>query len=151
MGKIYFKRILLSIFISFVFFIFIANMTLRIDFISYAQNNNSYTKQYCKATMEDDFSLTEILVVIMPYENSTVYTKNSFIDIGCLSVNELTAHNSRNDLRRILELQVACKDKSELLQCIKLLEQRSDIYSAEPNYYIEGLSAFIDTPNDAME
>ena len=86
--------------------------------------------------MEDDFSLTEILVVIMPYENSTVYTKNSFIDIGCLSVNELTAHNSRNDLRRILELQVACKDKSELLQCIKLLEQRSDIYSAEPNYIL---------------
>lgn len=32
MGKIYFIRILLSIFISFVFFIFIANMTLRIDF-----------------------------------------------------------------------------------------------------------------------
>ena len=62
----------------------------------------------------------------------------------------MTAHNSRNDLRRILELQVACKDKSELLQCIKLLEQRSDIYSAEPNYYIEGLSAFVDTPNDTL-
>ena len=114
-------------------------------------NSDGFEKVYCEATIEDEFIDNQILVVVGKEKSLNYYDfKNSdFINIGCINIEDLTASRKEEVLarvneeenninldtfRRILLLTLNKNDKKNVLDCIKKLEKREDIYSAEPNF-----------------
>ena len=70
----------------------------------------------------------------MPYANYYIYSIDSFSNIGCTQIEELSYNVIENKLSRIIKLTLLNHSKQNVLDSIRLLEERSDIYSAEPNY-----------------
>ena len=103
---------------------------------------DTYQKQYCTATLDDDFVDNEIIIVVMPFANYYEYNVASFSSINCIGLKELSVEVEYDTLCRIIKLTIADKSKQAVLDAIALLEERNDIYSAEPNYiaYIESTS-----------
>ena len=95
-------------------------------------------KRYCSATLDDNFVDNQIIIVVMPFANFVEYTTDSFSDIECIDLKELTYEISQNKLCRIILLTLNEHSKQYVLDSIKILENRDDVYSAEPNY-IESL------------
>ncbi|MCL2540483.1 MAG: S8 family serine peptidase [Firmicutes bacterium] len=124
-------------------------------------------KFFSEATLEDDFADDSVLVVLN-YEasrSSKAYTTRDFVDIGCINVvdlSERTADTIRAQseksrtledesmrvdsgaFRKILKLELQTRSKEGVLSAIKQLEKRSDIVSADPNYFMTTFA----TPND---
>lgn len=109
-----------------------------------AEETQIIDKSFCAATIEDSFTDDEILVVITPSENSRDYTCDDFSEIGCVALEELTENVVEEKLCRIIKLTMPGHSKQGVLDAIKQLENRNDIYSAEPNY-VWSVEA---TPND---
>ena len=95
---------------------------------------DSIEKVYCEATIEDDFTDNEILIVVTPENNFIEYTINDFSAIGCVEIEDLTIEPKENELCRIFHLTLSVHSKQNVLDSIKVLEEREDIYCAEPNY-----------------
>lgn len=93
-------------------------------------------KIYCTATLEDDFYDNEILIVLMPEYNTATYTAADFSEIACIDLKELTASVVPGEPTRIFLLTIPGHSKQNVLDAIKELEKRPDIYSAEPNRII---------------
>lgn len=91
-------------------------------------------KVYCNATLEDDFTEDEIIIVVNPEWNEQEYTENDFTSINCSMVEEIADSEGEGVLSRILMLTIADGTKQKVLDAIKVLEQREDVHSAEPNY-----------------
>lgn len=94
-------------------------------------------KVYCTATVEDSFSVGEVLIVLMPEYNENVYTTEDFTDINCRELEELSIEVESGTLGRIMRLSISGDSKQNVIDAIRILEQRNDIYSAEPNYILE--------------
>ena len=94
------------------------------------------SKIYCNATLDDDFTDNDILVIMTPENNFREYTVEDFSDIGCIQIKDLTIGPTEGRLCRILHLKLEEHSKQNVLDAIKILEQRDDVYSAEPNYLI---------------
>ena len=109
-----------------------------------AVESDTYLKTECTATIDDEFDDNEIIIVIAPSYNFTEYTINDFSSIGCIEIKELTRNISANSLCRIIKLTLEEHSKANVIAAIDQLEQRGDIYSAEPNY----LQTFNLAPND---
>jgi hypothetical protein len=94
-------------------------------------------KVYCSATLEDDYDADEIIIVVFPEYNDYPYTAEDFLEIGCIEVKDLTVNIQPGQLCRILYLRLSAYSKQNVLDCVKMLELREDIYCAEPSYNIE--------------
>ena len=105
---------------------------------------DSVDKVYCEATLDDEFTDNEILVIITPENNFEEYTADDFSEIGCIDVEDLSIDPEEDKLCRILHLTLSIHSKENVLNAISILEEREDIYSAEPNYLGEPEA----TPND---
>lgn len=121
------KIILKSTYIVLILSIIITSIVLHTP----AEN---LEKRYCSATLDDNFTDNEILIVIMPFANFHSYSISSFSDIGCTQIEELSYNIIENQLSRIIKLTLAENSKQNVLNSIRWLEEKSDIYSAEPNY-----------------
>ena len=113
---------------------------------------DSIEKVYCEATLEDDFTDNEILIVVTPENNFKEYTVNDFSAIGCIEIEDLTIEPKENELCRIFHLTLSGHSKQNVLDSIKVLEEREDIYSAEPNY-LDAVERIPDDPayNDGSQ
>lgn len=100
----------------------------------------------CGATINDAFTDNEILIVVKPAWNFTEYTTADFAEIGCVGIADLITDIEPNMLSRIIKLNLSVHSKQNVLDAIRLLEDREDIYCAEPNYILEALA----TPNDTQ-
>ena len=105
---------------------------------------DSIEKVYCEATIDDDFTDNEILIVVTPENNFREYAVNDFSAIGCIDIEDLTIEPKEDELCRIFHLTLSVHSKQNVLDSIKMLEEREDIYSAEPNY----IAYFNDYPDD---
>ncbi len=94
----------------------------------------SLEKVYCQATMDDDFTDNEILIITMPFANFKEYNVEDFESINCINIEEISYNIKENVLCRIIELTIDGHNKQNVLEAIKILEDRNDIYSAQPNY-----------------
>lgn len=113
-----------------------------------------------------DFTDSEVLVA-MTHEESlkfTKYTAADFAEIGCASVQDLSSAKAEkvqkvlrgeklaedsigaafmnkninvDTFHRILSLKLAEPGKENVLRAVDLLNQREDVYIAEPNYIIQ--------------
>ena len=91
-------------------------------------------KQYCNATVEDDFIDNKINIIVFPEYNFVEYTVDDFSEIGCINVYEDTYKPPQEgELGRQLQLTLKERSKENVLKAIKLLEQREDIYKAYPS------------------
>ncbi len=113
---------------------------------SMAQENKEETIErfHCTATLDQEFTDNEIVIMVMPDYNFTPYTQNDFSEIGCVEIRELTRDVEENIVNRIILLTLSTHSKQNVLNAIASLELRDDIYSAEPNY----IERICETPND---
>ncbi len=105
------------------------------------ESNNQSTSEplekiYCQATLDDLFSDYELLLVMFPEYNFVEYTVADFEYVGCIEVKDLTIGPTEGKLCKILSLKLGTHSKENVLNVIKTLEQRADVYCAEPNYYM---------------
>ncbi|MCL2621860.1 MAG: leucine-rich repeat protein [Firmicutes bacterium] len=112
-------------------------------------------KIFSTATINDEFADDRVSVVLTKEATRKflTYTAKDFSDVGCVRVTELTQNtvewvkqklNGKNPniemqvdiekYRRILQLELDMKNKENVLRAVKLLEQRSDILAADPDY-----------------
>lgn len=107
--------------------------------------NNS--KFICQASVLDDFEDNSIIVVVNQKPNTKHYVSSDFEEIGCILVEEKLSISSQE--YSILKLTLEQNDKENVLNSIKLLEQREDVISAEPNYKVF-FSSDMEEPNDEL-
>ena len=126
-------------------------------------------KNYCIATLEKNFEEDKIIVILTKkatYEFRD-YEPRDFAEIDCVEVKELTKFTAErikkeleiqhsmikmkeiieketlidiDNYHRILVITLKEKNKVKVLEAIRLLENRSDILIAEPNYIYESNS-----------
>ena len=113
-------------------------------------------KIYCDATIDDEFTDNEILIVLTNEESLkfSEYTVNSFSEINCIAIDDLTdGYKDKieqqlngtytgnmpvnlSTFNRIFKLTLGINSKQYVLNSIKELEKRSDILSASPNVFL---------------
>ncbi len=108
--------------------------TLNISVFATDDIDDSIDKVYCEATLDDEFTDNEILIVTTPDNNFREYTISDFSDIGCIEIEDLTIEPKEGELCRIFHLTLSVHSKENVLNSIKILEDRDDIYCANPNY-----------------
>jgi len=140
-----------------------------------AQQERFEEKIYCKATIDDDFTDDRVIIVLNRETTRQFreYTTEDFPEIDCVQVYDLSAPIvdwveaqlaiepvpsepmlvDITEFRRILSLELREKSKENVLRVIKLLEERNDVLSAEPNYTFVPPSNYPDnlvftSPND---
>lgn len=97
--------------------------------------HQKYGKKYCEATTEMEYALDGVIIIVYPFANHVTYTPDDFAEIGCTGVQVLTEGNpERDEHNKIIFLKIPNSTKQGILDAIKLLEQRPDIYVAQPNY-----------------
>ena len=146
-----------------VFLVLLSSITQSI--FASAVETNEEKKSICNATLDDNFEDNKILVVLKQKNFTELrdYTPEDFSEVNCINVTNLTQNttstiaskikaksNNKNKIKQeiseeilidtdkfhvILSLTLANNSKENVLNCIKLLEQRDDILSAEPNYF----------------
>ena len=109
--------------------------------INTTENNNQSTSEslekiYCQATLDDLFSDDIVLLVMFPEYNFTEYTVETFAYVGCIELNDLSIDPEEGKLCRILALYLDTHSKENVLNVIKILEERDDVYCAEPSYWM---------------
>lgn len=115
-----------------------------ISIIPVTAQEEAIEKFHCTATLDQEFTDNEIIIMVMPDYNFTPYTKDAFSEIGCVGVKELTRDVEESIVNRIILLTLSTHSKQNVLNAIASLELRDDIYSAEPNY----IQQICETPND---
>ena len=94
-------------------------------------------KFYTWATIEDDFDADKIIIVIFPEFTLYPYTVEDFAEIGCVELRNLWFDEDDPSEARIISLTLDKNSKQNVLDCIRILEHRADLESAEPSFVIE--------------
>ena len=102
----------------------------------YAGHNLYLYKTFCEATTNDSFSGNRILLVINPLYNAKEYTAADFSEVDCVKVKDLLSNVKGTQCCRILTLTIEGDSKEKVLDAIKLLEQREDVFNASPDYIL---------------
>lgn len=91
----------------------------------------------CKATLDDEFDTKRILVKVMPSSNFKEYTPEDFSEINCIKVEDLfNTGYKEGELDRWMVLTIKSYSKRTILKAIDKLEQRDDVYYAQPDYLV---------------
>ncbi len=93
-------------------------------------------KIICTYTLEDEFEDNKILVIVYPQWNQKEYTVDDFTQISCIAIEEIFKPKQNESPSRIFELTLDQHSKENVLECIRILEQREDVYCAEPDGYM---------------
>lgn len=82
-------------------------------------------KKYSNETLEDNFEDNEIIIIVFEKYRDKEFVPEDFAEIDCVAV------RSSGGCYRLLTLSE--NSKQNVLDCIKILEHRTDIYWAFPN------------------
>ena len=116
-------------------------------------------KSLCTATINDDFSPNEIIVVLNNTESRKLkdYDVNHFTEVTATSVKNLSTYTTNQlkeqkinastskvtnsklkeeNYHQVFLITLNTNSKSSVLKCIKALEQRDDVLMASPNFYL---------------
>ncbi len=91
-------------------------------------------KEYCTATVDEDFSPDKVIVELFPEYESVDYTVESFADVGCTKLYE--RWRADDDFIKSFVLTIDKDSKENVLEMIKVLEKRDDVYCAYPDYLV---------------
>ena len=88
------------------------------------------------ATLDQNFADNKIVVGVQPYMIDYPYTKDDFAEVGCIRLELLMLGNEQNGNRSLhMRLTLDQSSKQHVLDMIKLLEKREDLYYAHPDMY----------------
>jgi len=104
--------------------------------VNAAEDTEEIEKIYCDATLEDTFTEKKVCVIIHPDWYDQVYTVDDFADVNCVSINSHGDGILKGRLVKLFTLTIADEGKQSVLDAVKILEQRADIYAAQPNYLV---------------
>jgi len=139
------KRILFSILFLAMFIIVFVNKNIKV----YAFDNYDLEKVFCNATLFDDFSDNEVLIILNKQLSRDLSYNATFENIDYICIEDLTdSYDKECELnehfRRIYKMTLRDSNKEKVLSTIKQLEELDFVYCAEPNYYDKVASI----PND---
>jgi hypothetical protein len=99
-------------------------------------------KIICEATLDETFDDNEIIVTLNKYFCYDDYSTSDFAELGCIELERGVYY--RHDLEygntTVLHLTLSEHSKENVLDVIKKLEGRDDVYKAEPLYRAVDLS-----------
>ncbi len=145
-------------------FIVFSLALFAIVIISFNKTNvkaNSYdNKIICNATINDNFDTSTIQIVLNEEasRNNKEYSISDFAEINCTELVDVTKDVKNNfengndvlvnmdKFRRTLRIKINSSTKTEILNAIKILENRNDIYAVSPNYFLN-LTKTVNDPN----
>ena len=92
-------------------------------------------KKKRNATLEDNFFEHVILIEVMPSYNFKEYTPEDFSDLNCVEVRD---HGGATEgkLGRHLAIYIEENGKQAVLDAIRVLEKRRDVFAVYPDFYI---------------
>lgn len=110
-------------------------------------------KVICNATMDEIFDDNEIIVTLNKYFCYDDYSLSDFEEYGCVEMTSGTykAYKLSPGATRILKLTLSEHSKENVLDVIKKLEGRDDVYKAEPLYRAMDLSDMVIDPEPLTE
>jgi hypothetical protein len=110
-------------------------------------------KAICNATMDEIFDDNEIIVTLNKYFCYDDYSLSNFEEYGCVEMTSGTykAYKLAPGATRILKLTLSEHSKENVLDVIKKLEERDDVYKAEPLYRAIDLSLEAIEPGELSE
>ena len=164
MKKILSGLISLVIFCSAFELLFYASVG-AVDISLSEEESISERKTICTASVTDDFVSDEIIVTFSNSKSKELKecTADDFSEVSAVSVDNLTKYSTEklkkqrthtnsvcnnivstddcvideSDFNQSWLIKLNKRSKQNVLDCIKMLEQRDDVLSASPNYYYE--------------
>jgi hypothetical protein len=86
-------------------------------------------------SVEDEFAPDRVIIGVYEFAYQYDYIPEDFVEVSCESVQRLFGPYEGSDVpTRYLLLELNTGSKEQLIEAIKLLQQRADIYAAEPDY-----------------
>ena len=107
---------------------------------SYVEANYAqYYKQSSTATADDSLALEYVTIYIQPGYNNKAYTVEDFADVGAtkIEVNESAIEKEPTKIGRKVKIYLNVDSKEDIVSVIKTLENRDDVFYAEPVYLNE--------------
>lgn len=145
--SIIFKKVILLILLFFLsnFVLVINNVTK----VSASSNVNYGIKKNLNVTIEENFTDDTILVTLKNNSASKdEYTIDDFSNLDLNDVINITRESLvEEDYKTTLSLKLSNPSKETVVEYIRILEERDDVYAAEPNYIGEFSSVL---PNDPL-
>lgn len=101
-------------------------------------------KEYCTASLDNWFLDNEVIVEVFPEYASREYTLEDFPEIDGISIYARPVKYQGGDKPHIYYIEgktrsytitLETKSKQHVLDCIKLLEKREDMYNVRPAYF----------------
>lgn len=85
-----------KIYLTILIVLFISNIFTKIKINATANNENTEEKEYCTATLNDQFTDNTIIIVLSNKESLKLkeYQPIDFCDINCTQLEELTKHTT---------------------------------------------------------
>lgn len=127
-------KLLISLILIIICVIFLPNISVN------GENNINDAKNYCDATIEQNFSENEIIIVLNKEISRNLDIDISFDNINYEKLEDLTSsydtiEEMNENFRRIYKITLSNSSKQNVLNTIKKIEEHDYIYSAEPNYF----------------
>lgn len=91
-------------------------------------------KEYCTATVDENFSPNKVIVELFSEYENVDYIVESFADVGCIKLYE--RWRADDDFIKSFVLTLDKDSKENVLEMIKVLEKRDDVYCAYPCYLV---------------
>lgn len=104
--------------------------------VSASEDVEEIEKVYWEGTIDDLFTEKEVCVVIHPDWYEKEYTVEDFADINCVSVKVSATGKVNGRLVQLLLVTIADEGKQSVLDAVRQLETRADIYAAHPNILV---------------
>ena len=99
--------------------------------------HQEYSKLYCDYTADDMFMVDRILVTVYPFADHVLYTENDFAEIGCWDIEVIRERQIGEDGPvTTLCLYIPQTTKERILEAVKVLESRDDLYRVAPEMLI---------------
>ncbi len=162
------KRKFLSIILAVILLMSGSSIGIIIP-VSAATEANDSEKIYCNATIDDDFAPDSVLVVLNTLTSlkCQTYSEADFSEIKASDVNHITAYSESvvqkalknaetaaafrstivevepvdlSTYRQVLYIELENPGKDKVLEAIKELEKREDVWYVGPDYYLEPCS-----------
>ena len=101
------------------------------------EQHQKYGKLQDGSKIGDEYALDSLIVMVYPFAYHINYTPKDFAEIGCFDVIVLSEGDLEKDgPNKILCLKIRPTTKQGILDAVRILEQRPDIYSAGPNHIL---------------
>ena len=125
----------------FLVFVLIVQLQCQGNYVRYENDikiNSSQAESFDNEEKIEnrDFSSKNVLVIMNEKHSKDNYSVSDFKEIACENVSFLTKSLKKNNCT-ILSLELQNKSKENVLNAIKKLESRDDVYLAEPDYLMD--------------